>query len=537
MVSYLSDMCPEPIFRNSKSMADFHADFRNEVMAPLLSVAAFAFVLFQHYSVAMFARHVMILADPSNATDAGTASTRAAAEIEAATTPATAATTTAISSYLSAELPTPSVSPYVILWTSLIAYAAWSAHGRLRNTNGGPGTSTRAVLLDVVLDKCLRPGVGLSGILAVCTTLAKTAAAIGLVKSSAPVTGSLPASITVAQALCGAAWGLAVWSAWVYVFQGSRKDAEARRKKISQHNSISPSSPSGERVGAQTPEAAPPSLGVDYNIVDGVEVEHRRSERASVDAAGAGAGPSAFNVPFSPDDDADDEAEDNANDSAGTEETAAGEDEKGDDADAAAVEAAFAKAARRRERRARIGNAITKILNGSSAGVLGRRHPLRRQRADSSGGDVGAAENELGQGGGEIHAAAKSVPAPPPSPSLISTFTAAKKGGGVRQTRQQQPNQHRAAKVSKFRTAMAEIMNISNAGIFNARRRKLSSSEAEAAATAAAAAFEGSPEDGEMQAAATPTSTTFSKMLSNTLNDTSSGLIAAKRRHSRRSFS
>jgi len=178
------------------------------------------------------------------------------------------------------------------------------------------------------------------------------------------------------------------------------------------------------------------------------------------------------------------------------------EDDEGDEGAAQDVDAAvLAKIVRRRERGIRIGAAISKILNGTSAGVLGRRHPLRQPRRGGDGDGNGAdAENEA-------------------TPTTTATAT--------------------TKKASKFRRVMSDILNISNAASTSYIAHFTSSADededdCDGDGNDSAFGASSSSAGGDVEAKAVGR---FSKMLNACREASASGLSAAKRRYSRRSVS
>merc|ERR1712166_1659935 len=181
------------------------------------------------------------------------------------------------------------------------------------------------------------------------------------------------------------------------------------------------------------------------------------------------------------------------------------EDDEGDEGEEGAAQdvdaAVLAKIVRRRERGIRIGAAISKILNGTSAGVLGSRHPLRQPRRGGDGDGNGAdAENEA-------------------TPTTTATAT--------------------TKKASKFRRVMSDILNISNAASTSYIAHFTSSADededdCDGDGNDSAFGASSSSAGGDVEAKAVGR---FSKMLNACREASASGLSAAKRRYSRRSVS
>jgi len=521
--SYTSDMCPETTFRETtfrhgKAMADFQACFFAKLlpMARLFGVAALALGLLlaqQQVGVSFITRQFMPL-DKGQVLAKDTLCAGEGCHGEAPHTAAAAAT-----------------FPFANAAFLACIITMWAARAYFQSRNGQGMKATQ--LVDIFLDKVLRPATGVAGIVVVSRWLVRLASVHGMVVVSYPL---LPAA-TLAQMLCGSAWALATWSALIYIAFGFQKDAAARRR----HGDEAPSPP------------------VTYNIVEGKEVDPEATAAAAavpILAAGAGAATGAVpdaaaakpaflaaysehHLDLSADEeeggDAQEGAEEELEEAVAAKEGTAEHHGAGDHAedceqesrksqdrhtvDAMGSADVVAKAVRRRERKARIGSAISRILNGTSAGVLGRRHLLRGPR----GGDEG-----------ERNGAGRCTPAPPSpssSPPLVSTFAASAKPSS-----NTSPFTMKKKKTtSKFRRVMSEIFTISNAGFI--RRSSSSANEDEAGDAAAeddcAFGASSSPDsDGNPKAVGT-----FSKMLRATLNASASGLIAAKRRYSRRSVS
>merc|ERR1712166_1701255 len=345
---------------------------------------------------------------------------------------------TTTSNNLSAELVSnfsdPSSSSFystvAATFACVFAFVAWSARSYFLRTSGkNVAMPTAPQLFDMFLDLVLRPAVGVAGIITVMRTITRLATAQGIF-----ATATLPA-VTMAHILCATAWALATWSALIYMFIGAKKDNETQR--------------------LANKASAPPVV---YNVVEGEEVDLDvtsttipTTTTSTVDttalsgdvAAAAAASAAAVHLDgLSSDDEEDIEAEEeyeheheNEHDEEGDDEEEGvtsdeddevDEDDEGDEGAAQDVDAAvLAKIVRRRERGIRIGAAISKILNGTSAGVLGRRHTLRQPRRGGDGDGNGAdAENEA-------------------TPTTTATAT--------------------TKKASKFRRVMSDILNISNA--------------------------------------------------------------------------
>lgn len=202
-----------------------------------------------------------------------------------------------------------------------------------------------------------------------------------------------------------------------------------------------------------------------------------------------------------------------------------------DDAEDGERAAAFAKAAKRQARGMRVRAAISHILDSSSGGV--RTRTRKRSVEDQSTAAATASDDEGVQDFDiSYHDEPVASYAPPPSPSLMSAFTAAK--------RSKKPAASTSTRLSNFKSAIAAILDVSYGGFITSSVALLpvsTNSEAQLASTeqTGTASWDDDDDDDDDTVfnANVHETSTFSKML----EESNSGLFTAKRRHSRRSIS